>query len=199
MLPILKANQEKIQFILGLVLLYGLWHFGYESYLAKHTQFDWKLNRIIGLQVSSWFTIFGGYDTRVISYSIYPHLMYLNALPIISIDTPCNGFPMIYLFCAFILVYPGPWRRKLVFCLSGIFILHTLNLVRIIALSYHSIYSSDYFYFNHKYLFQIIVYGTIFTLWAYWLSFGKDNSIGWLKGITAFVQFKFISRLLKAI
>jgi len=163
MLNILKNHKEKIQLVLGAVLLYGLWHFGYEEYLAKNlgeTGLDWNFNRAIAWQTAAWFALFG-YDIKVTSFQIYPHLMYLNGEPIISIDTPCNGIPMLYLFGSFVLVYPGPWKRKLVFIPAGLMVIHGLNLFRIIALSYISIYSSDYFYFNHKYLFQIIVYGLI--------------------------------------
>jgi exosortase/archaeosortase family protein len=199
MLQIIKANREKIQFFLGIILLYCIWHFGYEIFLSKHTDFNWKFNRIIGLQVSSWFTIFGGYETKVINLGIRPHLVFINDIPLVSIDTPCNGFPMIYLFCAFIMVYPAPWRRKLIFSIVGIFILHCLNLARIIGLSYNTLYSSEYFEFNHKVLFQIVVYSAIFSMWAYWLAYGRDNTIGWTKGIIEFIKLKFFTKLLKAI
>jgi exosortase family protein XrtF len=199
MFTILKDNKEKVQMLLAAVLLYCLWHFGYEMYLAKETRFDWILNRVLGMQTATWFTVFGAYDARVVNYSIYPHLMYLNGLPIISIDTPCNGLPMMYLFLSFIVVYPGPWKRKLAFILTGVAIIYILNLFRIIALSYISIYMKDYFYFNHKYAFQIIVYTVIILLWMYWIVYGRDRSIGWAKGFMDFIRFKFVSRLLQII
>jgi len=199
MLPILKEHKEKFQMLGMAVLLYCIWHFGYELYLAKETRFDWTINRVLGMQTATWFTIFGGYDARVVNYSIYPHLMYLNALPIISIDTPCNGFPMIYLFCSFIIIYPAPLQRKIVFLLTGATMIYVLNLIRIITLSYISIYMEDYFYFNHKYAFQIIVYMTIISLWVYWVTYGSDKRVSWATGFLDFVKFKFVSKLLQAI
>jgi exosortase family protein XrtF len=197
MLNILKNHKEKIQMVLGAVLLYGLWHFGYEEYLAKNlgeTGLDWNFNRGLAWQTAAWFAMFG-YDANVTSFQIYPHLMYLNGEAIISIDTPCNGIPMLYLFGSFVLVYPGPWKRKLVFIPAGMMVIHGLNLIRIIALSYISIYSSDYFYFNHKYLFQIIVYGLILSLWFYWILYGQDLKTGWVQGLKDFIRLRFFSRL----
>jgi len=197
MLQILKLHKDKIQLVFGGLALYALWHFGYENYLALdrgETGLDWHINRFLGLETATWFSMFG-YETKVVNFQIYPHLMYLDNLPIISIDTACNGLPMLYLFSAFVLIYPGTWKRKAIFIPAGLLIIHLLNVVRIISLSYISIYSPDYFYFNHKYLFQIIVYALVITLWFFWVLYGRDPKVSWLQGFKEFVTLKFFKKL----
>jgi exosortase family protein XrtF len=192
-----NQHKDKINMLLSALILYAFWHFGYEEFLAKNvssTGIDWNFNRLLGYETAAWFSLFG-YQTKVITYQIYPHLMYLNNNPIISIDTPCNGLPMLYLFASFIIAYPGTVKRKLIFIPSGLLIIHVLNILRIIFLSYISIYYSDYFYFNHKYAFQIIVYGVVISMWFYWILYGNDPEIKWVAGIKDFVRFRFFSRL----
>jgi exosortase family protein XrtF len=197
MFKILNQHKDKIQMLAMAVALYGLWHFGYEQYLALdkgETGLDWKINRVLGHETALWFSLFG-YKAEVMAYQIYPHLVFLDKLPIISIDTPCNALPMMYLFGSFILVYPGDWKRKAVFLVFGVLFIHVLNMIRIIILSYISIYSPDYFHFNHKYLFQIIVYGVTVTLWFYWVLYGYDPKTSWIQGIREFVSFRFVKKL----
>ena len=197
MLQFYKTHSDKINMVLSAILLYSAWHFGYEEFLAKNTTssgIDWNLNRLLGYETAAWFSLFG-YDAKVITYQIYPHLMYLDNKPIISIDTPCNGLPMLYLFASFVIAYPGTVKRKLTFITAGILIIHVLNIIRIIVLSYISIYYADYFYFNHKYAFQIIVYTVVIAMWFYWVLYGNDPKTKWLAGIKDFICFRFIGRL----
>jgi len=189
-----KENLFLIQFFGGGLLCYAIWYLGYENYLAPAGDFDWAFNRSIANQVAAYFSLWG-YEAKVVSYQIYPHLMYLNNEPIMSVDTPCNGLPMIYLFSSFILVYAGPWKRKFGFIAFGVFTIHLLNIIRIIGLSYISIYSPDYFYFNHKYMFQIIVYSVILSFWLYWILYGQEEKTSLKSGIRQFITLKFLSNL----
>ena len=192
-----QKHKEKIVLVAGGLALYALWIFGYEGYLAKNTTptgLDWNLNRLLALATGGWFSLFGQLAT-VETFSIYPHLLFLNGQPIISVDTPCNALPMMYLFASFVLVYPGSWKRKALFIPAGVLFINLLNLVRIIALSYVSIYMEDYFYFNHKYAFQIAVYTLVISLWLYWAFYGHDQRVSWMEGIRDFVRFRFFQRL----
>lgn len=190
-------HKDKLILIAGGLALYALWVFGYEGFLAKNTSssgLDWNLNRLLAWTTGGWFWILGN-TPSVQTYSIYPHLLYLNGEPIISVDTPCNALPMMYLFASFILVYPGSWKRKALFIPVGVLFIHLLNLVRIIALAYISIYMEDYFYFNHKYAFQIAVYGLVISLWIFWALYGHDQRVRLVDGIRDFVRFRFVQRL----
>lgn len=58
--------------------------------------------------------------------------------------------------------------KKLLFLISGIFIIHLVNIIRTSALTYMEKEYREYLDFNHNYTFQLIVYGVVFILWYYW-------------------------------
>lgn len=186
-----QDNTFVVQFIGGSLFFYLLWEIGYVHFLKPDGTFDWYLNRGLALQ-DAWYFSLWGFKTKVVNFSIYPHLIYLDGEPNLSVDTPCNGLPMMYLFSAFIAVYQGPLKRKIGIILFGVFTLYLLNMVRIIALSYISLLLPDYFYFNHKYAFQIIVYSYIGVLWVFWVFYGSNASISLKTGMKAFTSMSYV-------
>lgn len=85
------------------------------------------------------------------------------------IGDPCNGLTLFALFSLFILAYPGKWKHKAWFIPAGIVLIHTLNILRIVALCIITQKAPDWLNFNHTYLFQILMYGFIFLLWYIWI------------------------------
>jgi exosortase family protein XrtF len=188
--------KEKIGVIAGVLMLFAVWQFGYKNYLYQNqseTGLDWKLNRSLAEQTAFWFNM-TGLGARVYANSTAPHIVSLNHIRVISIDTPCNGIPMMFLYAAFILVYPGSWRRKTWFVLGGLVFLHILNLCRIIGLSYLSYYAPGQFEFNHKYLFQIVVYSTTISIWLFFILYGFDEKVKIREGIREFFSVKVLNR-----
>jgi exosortase family protein XrtF len=170
--------KEKIIPLLAAVLLFAVWQFGYKNYLylnQSESGLDWKINRSLTHQTAAWFR-FTGFETRVYADQTGPHLIDLNGRKSISIDTPCNGLPMMFLYMAFILVYPGSWKRKIFFSLAGLGILHFLNLGRIIGLTYLSYYAPGYFEINHKFIFQALVYSVTIAIWIFFVLYGNDKN-----------------------
>jgi exosortase family protein XrtF len=193
--------KEKIGVLAGALILFVVWQFGYKNYLYENQSesgLDWKLNRSLGEQAAFWFNM-TGFEARVYANSTAPHIVSLNHIRVISIDTPCNGIPMMFLYAAFILVYPGSWRRKTWFVLGGLVFLHFLNLCRIIGLSYLSYYAPDFFEFNHKFLFQIVVYSVTISIWLFYILYGSDEKIRIREGIREFFSFKVFNRITQII
>jgi exosortase family protein XrtF len=186
----------KTTVILGALLLFGLWHFGYKNYLylnQSESGLDWKVNRSLAHQTAAWFNL-NGYETRVYADKTAPHIMDLNGRKAITIDTPCNGIPMMFLYVAFIFVYPGSLSRKLWFSLVGLVMLHLLNLARIIGLSYLSYYAPGYFEINHKFLFQILVYAVTISIWLFFVMYGFDRNVRLKEAFRDFFSFRFFQR-----
>jgi len=104
-----------------------------------------------------------------------------------------------FLYAAFILVYPGSWRRKTWFVLGGLVFLHILNLSRIIGLSYLSYYAPGLFEFNHKFLFQIVVYSVTISIWLFYILYGSDEKIRIREGIREFFSLKVFNRITQII
>jgi len=191
----------KIRVLAGALILFVVWQFGYKNYLYKNQSesgLDWRLNRSLGEQAAFWFNM-TGFEARVYANSTAPHIVSLNHNRVISIDTPCNGIPMMFLYAAFILVYPGSWRRKTWFVLGGLVFLHLLNLSRIIGLSYLSYYAPGLFEFNHKFLFQIVVYSVTISIWLFYILYGSDEKIRIREGIHEFFSLKVFNRITQII
>jgi exosortase family protein XrtF len=192
----LTLVKEKGALILGALLLFGIWQFGYKNYLylnQSETGLDWKVNRSLAHQTAVWFRL-AGFETKVYADKTAPHILDLNGRKSITIDTPCNGIPMMFLYVAFILIYPGSWSRKIWFSISGLMVLHLLNLARIIGLSYLSYYAPGYFEINHKFLFQIVVYAVTIAIWLFFVLYGFDRNIRLREAIRDFFSFRVFQR-----
>jgi exosortase/archaeosortase family protein len=89
---------------------------------------------------------------------------------------PCNGLVLYALFSGFIVAFPGPARRKLWFIPLGLFLIYSLNVLRVIALSINTYYDHKSADFNHHYTFTAVVYASIFALWMWWATRGASAS-----------------------
>lgn len=165
--PTSPAQREAFVF-LGLAgLLYALYYFGYERYLAPDMRLDNWMNHFVAEQAAAIIRALG-YSSTVIVYPPYPELVIIDTHMAVNIGTGCNGLPMLYLFAAFVIAHPGPLKRKAWFLPLGILIIHGLNMVRVVALGFIAVYYRQWFYINHKYLYVIAVYSLIVALFAWW-------------------------------
>lgn len=92
----------------------------------------------------------------------------------ISVADNCNGLELMVLYAAFIVVMPGSWKRKILFILFGIPLLHLANLVRVMGLVGLHVKYPGMFDFAHHYLFKIVIYGLTFLLWVWYLNKKKQ-------------------------
>jgi exosortase/archaeosortase family protein len=88
-----------------------------------------------------------------------------NGEKVILISWPCNGLELMALYGWFIIAFPAATKRKLLFMVSGLLLIHFLNLLRCAALVFIALYWDVAFNFAHHYLFTTLVYGVVFFLW----------------------------------
>jgi len=81
----------------------------------------------------------------------------------------CSGLKQFYQFSAIILLFYGPWKHKIWFWLMGLFILHLVNLTRIISLFLVAIYKLNWFDPIHDWFFRPLFYLVMFLLWVWWI------------------------------
>lgn len=82
----------------------------------------------------------------------------------------CNAISVMILFVSFIIAFSGKWKSTLLFILSGLFIIHLFNVLRIALLSmavYHFPQHQD---FLHSVVFPLFIYGVVFALWIIWVN-----------------------------
>lgn len=77
----------------------------------------------------------------------------------------CNGKSIMFMYAAFILIFPGiKLKRRLVYLLLGVLILHEFNVIRVSLLAYILENFPAYFPSMHHYFFQFLVYVLIFLM-----------------------------------
>jgi exosortase family protein XrtF len=146
------------------ILLYLVWYVVYVFFLAHDGRLDNFLNANL-TNVGAAILQFLGYDVSIRE----GHNIYIANKPNISIGSPCNGLLLYVTHICFLIVLPSKIRYMLIFAVIGIVSIYSINIVRIIALSLNHLYNPETFDFNHKYVYQIIVYILVGLLWHTWI------------------------------
>lgn len=156
-------NKKPVAFIVKMLVIYlGLQLF-YDHILTPYTQVDfWLINSII--DAAEYGLVVLGYDL-IPSNSLYQYHMGIANTTGVVIGNPCDGLSLFILFTAFIAVFKGKWWFKAIFIISGILLIHLLNVIRIIGLAMVVKYYPDTLDFHHSYTFTLFVYSFIFILW----------------------------------
>lgn len=162
-----------VRFLLKAVLLYVAWFVIYELWLhPKQTVDLWVIDVTIG--ISKWIL-------EMLGYTIFTgseRLIGVDGFPGLWVGDNCNGLVLFALFAGFVIAYPGPVLKKLIYIPIGILILQLLNIIRVVVLAIIQTYSLEMTQFNHTYTFTIIIYGAIFLLWMYWVNKLSGHSLG---------------------
>jgi exosortase/archaeosortase family protein len=111
--------------------------------------------------------------------------MYFSNDAHMYINKSCSGLKQIIQFVILMMVFPGPWKKKLWFIPMGAFIVHLTNLFRIVGLSVVLVTRPDSWKFSHDYIFRPFFYVVIFFLWVWWVDKISKNP-GQEKEKTAF-------------
>lgn len=166
----IEAFKEVILFFIITVVLHGLWrlwgnHFDYLVFgkdLAAPA-FDflaglvrdwsaWVANHILGIET----------ETR-------GEMLVHDSWERLGVVFSCSGLKQFYQFFFLMLLFPGPWKKKLWFIPLGIFALHLLNVFRIVVLYVIIIYKYSWFTFTHDWILRPLFYVLMFMLWVWWV------------------------------
>lgn len=84
---------------------------------------------------------------------------------LLKISKGCAGKSLLFLYAAFIAIFPQKnLKKKLVYLLLGLIIIHEYNVIRIVTLSLSLKYRPDWYEFLHVYMFQTLIYIVLFLL-----------------------------------
>jgi exosortase family protein XrtF len=169
--------QIRIFLLRGLVL-FGIWKFVYLFFWAQPRTLDGPLTNTVGSQ-SVWilnqvYQTKGFKATPVVAvtrmegdYQIAKvSKIDKDGKHLLNIADDCNGLELFILYIGFILSMPATIKRKVVYLIGGVFIIHIVNLLRCVGLSALLMHWDRYFDLAHHYIFKIMVYSTIFVLWV---------------------------------
>ena len=82
----------------------------------------------------------------------------------------CNAISVMILFASFVFAFSAQWKKTALYIISGIVIIHVLNIIRIAVLSYSLYYFPNYEEVLHGTLFPLFIYGVVFVLWILWVT-----------------------------
>ncbi len=158
-------------FLLITLAIHYLWH-----YWAKQLHYvplnefmsdaqKWMANGVF--RQSIWFVQnVLGIELRIVQES---NAMYFDNDSYMFINRSCSGLKQVMQFVVLMMVFPGPWKRKLWFIPLGAVIVHFTNLFRVIGLSVVLVTKPIYWSFSHDYIFRPLFYLVIFLLWVWWV------------------------------
>lgn len=97
-------------------------------------------------------------------------VIYIDGMQSVLVADACNGLELFALYVGFFICFPGPFKYKFFYSISGIPILYLVNVIReaALALNYHHFRFS--FEFNHHYTYAFVVYLITFLMWRHWLN-----------------------------
>ncbi|MGH2664902.1 exosortase family protein XrtF [Flavobacterium sp.] len=82
----------------------------------------------------------------------------------------CNAISVIILFVSFVVAFSGKWKPTLFFILGGSLFVYILNIFRIALLVILTYKFPEKEHILHDVLFPLIIYGTVFILWVFWVN-----------------------------
>lgn len=162
-------KNDTTRFLILFAVLYGVFYAfnyaytgltapggSYWPWLDEHLDYISAL-RSFTLHGASWMLSLFGYDNYV--YEIYLRVIGMNTVRMVY---SCIGLNIIALWWAFIISFPQPVKRKIVYFISGTVIFILLNMIRVALVA---IAPRDPRILNmevdHHDIFNVIVYGII--------------------------------------
>ncbi len=89
----------------------------------------------------------------------------------------CSGLKQFYQWVILMLLFPGPWKKKLWYIPLGIIIIHMVNVMRIVILCMSVIYWPDKWNLLHDWILRPFFYVVIFSMWVIWVEKLKGPSV----------------------
>lgn len=95
---------------------------------------------------------------------------------ILGVSDPCNALELFILYVSFLFCISNiTLSRRLIFIVFGTFLIYILNIIRCVFLAMLVIEKNWYVDIAHHYLFKLLMYFIIFSLWV-WCIKTKDNT-----------------------
>ena len=147
-------------------LIWKVWQTQFEY--APITGFMYGVMGAMSAEVyREWAWIMSGI-IDVVRVDEYMQLHFQNKA-IMYVNNGCSGLKQILQFTLLMLIFPGPWKKKLWFIPFGILVMHLTNLFRMFGLAVIMANWPDYWHFSHDYIFRLLFYLVIFLLWLWWV------------------------------
>lgn len=169
----LKKYKPFLLFLCKFLLTYLVFIFVYQQYLNR---FDTNKLEVDG------FTTFVADNTQSLlnlfhyETGLSPHerqasiKLYVENKYVLRIVEGCNAVSVMILFAAFVVAFSGKFLKTILFIISGVLLIHILNICRIAILALGLLHYPQYESLLHDIIFPLFIYGVVFLLWVIWIN-----------------------------
>lgn len=168
----LATYRPFIRFLLVFFLTYGVLSFAYNLYLAQYENQTYPVDSftvILSDQIK-YVSDVVGVDISIdkIAGEQWTRLIYKERA-VARIVEGCNAVSVMILFVSFVLAFARKALPTIIFSVTGILLIHILNIFRIIIIGMLIYYYPQHTHLTHGVLFPLVIYGFVFVLWILWV------------------------------
>jgi exosortase/archaeosortase family protein len=164
-----------IKFMLKAGVVYVLWEF--LNWFQMHNAPFHSIWMALHGTVRDNIVFMSAWLLRTMQYDInqYGIVILIIGSPGVAVGPACVGFGLLFGFAGLIISYHGSIKSKLWFIPLGWLGIHTINILRIVILAIISNINNDWVDFNHKYVFNTVIYIFIFLMFTWWVRYVEQQ------------------------
>lgn len=112
-----------------------------------------------------------GYQTILENHPDEPSIKTIvNGVYLARILEGCNALSVIILFVSFMVAFAGRLKPTVLYILAGSVIIYAINILRLVFIMIVLCHYPQYQELLHGVIFPLIIYGTMFLLWMFWVN-----------------------------
>lgn len=163
----LKPLIDVAIFAIITIVFHYLWWHGLKEFLLNFMAFQ-NTESFLAHQVflaASWIVEY------ILCYPIttQSNTLFFENTGYVEVVGSCSGLKQFYQWTVLMIIFPGPWLKKLWYIPFGILIIHIVNIFRIVALSIVVVHWPEYWDFIHEWVLRPFFYVVIFAMWVVWV------------------------------
>lgn len=165
-------------FLTRAAVIFVAWQALYRLVLQPLRFPDWQLTNITAEATARFLSLFYGDVHSLPARFITSRsaIIKIDKAKIIGIADPCNALDIYVLFIAFLLCFPGMWKRKSMFILLGVPYIFGLNIIRCAMIAWLNINYRGWVEVSHHYIFTSALYLLVFHLWVMFTKKGLPDA-----------------------
>ena len=161
-----------VKFFCSYFLLFGIYSYYLFSTQKKESVFECApITTKVGEQTIDVLTFFG-YNARMEQHTDELSVKLLvDEVYLARVIEGCNAISIIILFVSFIIAFPGPIKRTLLYAVIGSVVIYFVNLLRIAFLTVALAKLPSQKELLHNLVFPSLIYGLVFLLWVIYVNY----------------------------
>jgi len=175
-----RKYRSVLRFVLifmGSYFIFTVLYNGYLTLFESSNYYPDFFTHLVAMQSES---VIGsvGYTSKIMIHPSEPSLqLYINDVFLARIIEGCNSISIIILFTSFILSFFAKAKITLLYIFTGSGLIYIANILRIAILAIGIYEYPQYTTFLHTIVFPLIIYGTVFILWVFWVRLFSKSTV----------------------